>query len=171
MKTVPLSGRNPRRRRKPTEEETEMQDQLPRHIISINDLEFAVGPCHYCGGLASEAEALRALSEWSEWFGKPPSCAACGAPIRMTRVVLRHVTVGSGQGETLWKVAHVIFPNCLSLTAVVGAAVRLHGSCARKCFPHADWKSLDGDSLEHGRTPRPWDDATRRSERPHGAKG
>lgn len=128
-------------------------------ILSINDLEFKVGPCDRCGGTASETEALRALEVWAEWFGEKPSCAVCGGTFRMVRVVLAHRTTGRDPGVTAWKVLFVIFTDCLGLTGLVGPAVRVHGSCAPKALPHADWGDVDCVShTEHGRSWAPWDD-------------
>lgn len=145
-----------------------MPEDRPRRTVSINDIEFSIGPCRHCGGLASEAEALRALSDWSESFGERPSCAVCGEPIKMSKVVLQHLTIGRDRRETIWKVAHVILPNCLSFTGFNGTHVRIHGSCAREGLPFADWRSLDGETVEQGRGRMPWDDVVGICERPHG---
>lgn len=149
-----------------------MGDASPKRVISINDMEFEVGPCPTCGGSASEVEALRALAEWDEWFGERPHCAACGAAIRMARVIVSHRTARHGQGHssTTWKVMFVVFPDCLNLAGFGGTAVRLHGACARRALPHADSASLEGRShVEEGRKRMPWDDIAGYHEGAHGA--
>jgi len=127
-------------------------------ILSINDVVFAIGPCLYCSLSASEVEAMKALAEWSEWFGELPSCAVCGALIRMAEVTLDHIVVGIDPCTGTWKIRFVIFNDCINLTGFGGTPVRVHAACARIAMPHADWESMDGTShTEEGRGPMPWD--------------
>ncbi len=136
--------------------------------LTINDVEFQVGPCRHCGGTASEVEALKALADWGDWIGERPLCAVCGASIRMVKVILDHKLVGQSPGTTAWKVKFVVYSDCANFTGFGGTQVRVHGECARTAMPHADWPSMDGTSYtEEGRRPRPWDALANR-ERPHG---
>lgn len=137
--------------------------------LTINDIEFEVGPCLHCNMSASELEAMKALAAWSEWLGERLSCAVCGDLIKMVKVTLEHKVVGRDPGATTWKVRFVTFNDCVNLMGFGGTPVRIHGGCGRIAMPHADWASLDGTShTEEGRGSIPWDSLITR-ERPHGA--
>lgn len=140
---------------------------LKPQVILINDRRYCIGPCEHCDESASEMEALKAFTDWTQWLGVLPSCAICGVAIPITEVSLIHKVVGDSPEALAWRVHFVAFDKCLSFTSFNGVDVGMHDACARVSLPHAHWELL-GRVVHHqyGRRRMPWDTGFR--ERVHG---
>lgn len=114
-----------------------MQNEFGKEVISVNDIEYEIGPCRHCGKVATETEALREFGEWRAKIAPRLICGACGKEIRIYGVLLRHCLEKMGR----WRVIGASLDAHLCFYRFGGQHISIHEACARKILPFADWES------------------------------
>lgn len=115
-----------------------MRNEFGNEVISINDIEFEVGPCKNCGSIATETDALREFTKWKAAAGSRFLCGACGKDVRIYTVLLMHCISLEREG---WRVIGTASEPHLVSFGNGRAGITIHESCARKILPFAKWKA------------------------------
>lgn len=119
--------------------EGNLDNKLHQQVIAIDDVQYVVGPCKHCQGIATEGDVLKAISEWKEANPGLSKCAHCGSRITIKSATIAH-SFSLWRKDPIWSVTAFTIDNGMALRIHDYEDVFLHEDCGRKALSHLDWE-------------------------------